>query len=200
MANHIGVINYGVAGNVHSISKAIKKVGAMVSIIEKKEDFSKIDKIVIPGVGSFSDAIKNLKELELFNTLQSEINTKPTLGICLGMQLLATRGFEYGENKGLNKFDAEVKLLKVEGKIPHMGFNTIKVLQQSALLKDIEEEAFYFMHSYELLNKTNVISLSEYSGHNFISSIEKEHIYGVQFHPEKSRDAGLQLFKNFIDI
>ncbi|MFL2703262.1 MAG: imidazole glycerol phosphate synthase subunit HisH [Gammaproteobacteria bacterium] len=198
MSNVIGIVNYGIAGNIHSIEKALKKAGAKTLIINKTEDFTKADKLVLPGVGSFKDAMKELKNDGFIDALST--NTKPILGICLGMQILSTVGFEYGQTTGFNLIDAEVRPMLVDAKVPHVGFNTIEVVNTNKVIKGLEKEEFYFMHSYEVVNYTNIVSLSEYAGHKFVSSIQKDNIYGVQFHPEKSRDAGIQLLKNFINL
>ncbi len=200
MSSVIGIINYGVAGNLHSVKKAIEHAGGSVKIIEKKEEFSEVDKIILPGVGSFKDSIRELQRGDLLESLKRDIQVKPTLGICLGMQLLATLGFEYGRTEGLDVIEAEVKPILVEAKVPHVGFNSIEVVNSNAILKDIEHSEFYFMHSYEVINYTNISSLTDYAGHKFVSSIQKGYLYGVQFHPEKSREAGIQLFKNFIEL
>lgn len=200
MSNIIGLINYGIAGNIHSIKKAIEKAGGNVKIVNTKEELSSVDKIVIPGVGSFKDAIAELEKDELLEPLRKAIQMKPTLGICLGMQILSTLGFEYGKTKGLDAIKAEVKPILVDAKVPHMGFNTIDVVKSNPLLNGLENEEFYFMHSYEVVNYTEIASLTDYSGHKFVSSVQKDNIYGVQFHPEKSRDAGIKLFKNFIEL
>ena len=198
MSNVIGIVNYGIAGNIHSIDKALKKAGANTLIINKAEDFTKVDKLVLPGVGSFKDAMKELKNDGFIEPLNK--NTKPILGICLGMQILSTVGFEYGQTKGLNFIDAEVRPMLVDAKVPHVGFSTIEAVNTNKIIKGLENEEFYFMHSYEVINYTNIVSLTEYAGHKFVSSIQKNNIYGVQFHPEKSRDAGIQLLKNFISL
>ncbi len=200
MSNTIGLINYGIAGNTHSIKKAIEKAGGTVKIINTKEEFESIDKIVIPGVGTFQDAMKELENDGLLEALRNAIKTKPTLGICLGMQILSTVGFEYGKSEGLNAIQAEVKPMLVDAKVPHMGFNRIDVVKANHLLAGLENEEFYFMHSYEMVNYTNIIALTDYAGHKFVSAIQKENLYGVQFHPEKSREAGIKLFKNFIEL
>ena len=200
MSDIVGVVNYGIAGNIHSIKKAIEKAGGKVKIINDKEDFKNVSHIVIPGVGSFKDAMKELQNDDLLDILRKEIQLKPTLGICLGMQILSTLGFEYGKTEGLDVIKAEVKPMIVDAKVPHVGFNKIDVVKSNELLKGLEEEEFYFMHSYEAVNYTNVISLTDYAGHKFVSSIQKENIYGVQFHPEKSREPGIKLFKNFIGL
>ncbi len=200
MKQIIGVVNYGIAGNIHSINKAIEKAGGQVKIINNPNDFNNIDKIVIPGVGSFRDAMNELEKDGLLTPLKVSVQTKPTLGICLGMQILSTLGFEYGKTDGLNLIQAEVKPILVDAKVPHMGFNGLKVVKPNKLLKNIEHEEFYFMHSFEVVNYTDITALTDYAGHQFISSIQKDNIYGVQFHPEKSRDAGITLFKNFLAL
>ena len=198
MSNIIGIVNYGIAGNIHSIKKAIKVAGGKIVLINEVAQFNDVDKLVLPGVGSFSDAMKELKNNGFLEALIN--NTKPILGICLGMQILSTVGFEHGTTKGLNLIQAEVKPILVNAKVPHVGFNTIEIINNNELLEGLENKEFYFMHSYEVVNYTNISSLSEYAGHKFVSSIKKENIFGVQFHPEKSRDAGIKLFKNFINL
>lgn len=200
MSSIIGLINYGIAGNIHSIQKAVKKAGGVVKIINTANDFAEVDKIIIPGVGSFNDAMHELQKSGLLEPLQTAIATKPTLGICLGMQMLSTLGFEYGKTTGLCMIDAEVKPIIVDAKIPHMGFNALEVVHPNALLRGLEKEEFYFMHSYEVVNYTNIVALTDYAGHKFVSSVQKNHLYGVQFHPEKSREAGIKLFQNFLEL
>lgn len=200
MSQIIGLVNYGIAGNTHSIKKAIEKAGGNVQLINNANDLQKVDKLVIPGVGSFKDAMRELENDGLLEPLRQAIQSKPTLGICLGMQILSTLGFEYGKTQGLNAIQAEVKPMLVDAKVPHMGFNAIEVLRSNKLLAGLENEEFYFMHSYEVVNYTDIVALTNYAGHKFVSTIQKNHLYGVQFHPEKSRDAGIQLFKNFIAL
>jgi len=200
MSNLIGIINYGIAGNIHSIKKAISKADGNFILIHTAEELQKVDKIIIPGVGSFKDAMKELSNDGLLEPLKIAIQTKPTLGICLGMQILSTLGFEYGKTQGLNAIQAEVKPMVVDAKVPHMGFNAIHIVRGNKLLEGLEHEEFYFMHSYEVVNYTDIAALTEYAGHSFVSAIQKDHLYGVQFHPEKSREAGIHLFKNFIEL
>ena len=200
MSNIVGLINYGIAGNIHSIKKAVEKAGGDVIIVNNAQELGRADKIVIPGVGSFNDAMRELTHDGFVESLKREICSKPTFGICLGMQILSTVGFEYGKTSGLNVIDAQVKPMLVEAKVPHMGFNTIDVVRPNKLLAGIEKEEFYFMHSYEVVNYTDIASLTEYAGHKFVSSINSGNIYGVQFHPEKSREAGIALFRNFLAL
>jgi imidazole glycerol-phosphate synthase subunit HisH len=198
MNNTIGIINYGISGNIHSVEKAIKRVGGSTLVINKPKDFDLVDKIVIPGVGSFKDAMLELKNNHFIKPLKKFDG--PLLGICLGMQLMSKLGFEFGKTNGLGFFDGEIKPILCDGKIPHVGFNKIKVISPNILLNGLEEEEFYFMHSYEMTNCENISALTEYSNHSFVSAICHGNIFGVQFHPEKSREAGLKLFKNFIEL
>ncbi len=200
MRNTIGIINYGIAGNIYNVSKAIKKLGANVKIVNTKEELNSVDKIIIPGVGSFQDAIEELKKKDLYNSLKDSTKQKPTLGICLGMHILVSIGYEFGTTDGLNIVKGEASLIKANTKIPNVGFLPVNIIQKNNLFTNIENEKFYFMHSYEITNCTDVLSTSKINSYKFISAIQKENIYGVQFHPEKSREAGLELFKNFIEL
>jgi imidazole glycerol-phosphate synthase subunit HisH len=198
MSNIIGIVNYGVAGNIHSVKKAIEKAGGETLVINSASDFKSVDKLVIPGVGSFKSSMKELDSDGFIDLIKGF--HKPILGICLGMQLLAKIGYEHGRTDGLNLIDAEVKPILCDAKIPHMGFQKIQVINSNKLLKDIEKEEFYFMHSYEMINYTNILALTSYGNHSFVCSIQKDNIYGVQFHPEKSRQAGIKLLSNFIQL
>ena len=198
MSNIIGIVNYGTTGNLHSVEKALKKANGKTFIINNVEQFNKVNKIVLPGVGSFKNAMQQLKNKEFLKVLSN--NTKPILGICLGMQILSTLGFEYGKTKGLGFIKAEVRPMLIDAKVPHVGFNTIEVIKTNNILNGLENEEFYFMHSFEVVNYTDIISLTQCAGHKFVSSIQKDNIFGVQFHPEKSREAGIQFLKNFINL
>jgi glutamine amidotransferase len=198
MSNVVGIVNYGIAGNIHSIKKALDAAGANTVVIDNPKQFNEVDKIVLPGVGSFKDAMSELENDGFIEILKN--TQKPILGICLGMQILSTIGYEYGKTKGLNLINAEVKPILVDEKVPHVGFNHIKVVNKNILLDKLYDEEFYFMHSYEVVNYTNISSLTEYAGHQFVSAIQKDNVYGVQFHPEKSREAGIKLFRNFVEL
>jgi imidazole glycerol phosphate synthase glutamine amidotransferase subunit len=198
MSTKIGIVNYGIAGNIHSIKKAVEASGGIPVIIDALKQFEEVEKVILPGVGSFRDAMQELKDDGFISALQQL--EKPILGICLGMQILSTLGYEYGQTSGLGLIDAEVKPILVDAKVPHVGFNNIRVIHPNPLLEGLENEAFYFMHSYEVVNYTDIAALTEYAGHQIVSAVQKDNIYGVQFHPEKSREAGIKLFKNFIDL
>lgn len=199
MTTVVGLMNYGVSGNIFSVQKALERAGAMVKIIKTKKDFKTIDKIVLPGVGSFKDAMGNIGDLR--STVCDQILEHPTLGICLGMQILAKIGYEFGETQGLDLIDAEVKRIEVKCKVPHLGWGRLSIVRNSPLLSGItDDDNFYFMHSYEVINYTDVIALTNYCNHKFVSVIQKKDIYGVQFHPEKSREAGIAVLNNFINL
>ena len=198
MNNIIGIINYGIAGNIHSVKKAVEKAGGKTLAINTPSDFDLVDKLIIPGVGSFKSAMQELKNNNFITPMQEF--SKPILGICLGMQILAVLGFEFGKNSGLALIDAEVKPILCDGKIPHMGFNKISVKTPNILLEGLDDKEFYFMHSYEFVNYTDIIALTKYNDHSFVSAVNKGNLYGVQFHPEKSREAGINLLSNFIKL
>ena len=198
MNNLIGIVNYGIAGNIHSVKKAIEKAGGNTLVVNSPSDFDLVDKVVIPGVGSFKNAMQELENNGLIASLKEF--DKPILGICLGMQILSKLGFEFGKTRGLGLLDAEVKPIICDAKIPHMGFNKIQVVNPNKLMKGLQDEEFYFMHSYEVVNYTDIVALTKYGNHSFVSAIHKGNLYGVQFHPEKSRKAGIKLLSNFIEM
>lgn len=198
MSKIVGLVNYGVFGNTYSVTKALEKSGATVVLIDNVADFDKVPRIVLPGVGSFKEVMEELERDGLVDAITAF--NGPILGICLGMQILSTVGYEHGKTKGLGLIDAEVKPVDCSGKIPHVGFNKVDVIKGSKLFDGIESEPFYFMHSYELVGFHDVLSTTTYEDHMFVSSVSKNNIYGVQFHPEKSRDAGIKLFSNFLEV
>lgn len=194
----VGLVNYSTAGNTHSVKKALEKAGAKVLLINETSDFSKVGKLVIPGVGSYKEAMEELNTNGFAECIRNF--NGPILGICVGMQILSTLGYEHGVTKGLGIITGEVKNIQCEGKIPHVGFNKLIHRKVSRLFNGIENSLFYFMHSYEFVNYTDITTLTDYNNHMFVSSVERGDIFGVQFHPEKSRESGVQLFKNFLKI
>lgn len=198
MSKIVGIVNYGMAGNIHSVSKAIQRAGGVVVMINKPEDFEIVPRIVLPGVGSFKEGMLELENDGFIEPIKAF--NGPILGICLGMQILSTLGYEHGVSQGLNMIKAEVKPIECSGKVPHVGFNSVDLVKKSMLFKGIEDELFYFMHSYEVVNFIDILGLTEYAGHTFVSAIERNNIFGVQFHPEKSRDAGIKIFENFLVV
>ncbi|MAS52206.1 MAG: imidazole glycerol phosphate synthase subunit HisH [Flavobacteriales bacterium] len=202
----VGVVNYGM-GNIHSVLRKLKLVGANYKLIESPDHFENVDKIILPGVGHFGQAMENLKRKEFIDPLHKSviIDKKPILGICLGMQLMTSYS-EEGNSKGLGWIEGEVKHFNVSDglryKVPHMGWNKVKISKSSKLFENIKMGSeFYFVHSYYFKSDhfANNLNITNYES-DFVSAFEKENIYGVQYHPEKSFEAGTQLFKNFIAL
>ena len=201
MSIKVGVINYGNTGNIFNIINSIERAGGKSGLIKSATDFTNYDKLVLPGVGSFPNAMKKICDNGLKEILIDNIKRKPTLGICLGMQLMCKVGFEFEETYGLNLIDGEVRRIECKGKVPHMGFGRIEIVNDSPLFKGLKsDDKFYFMHSYEVINYTDISSLTTYFGHRFVSTYQKDNIFGVQFHPEKSREAGITIIRNFLEV
>ena len=201
----IVIIDYGL-GNLFSVYNAFKLLGIKAVISSKPDDIKSAERLVLPGVGAFGDGIANLKRLGLDRILTTEVidKKKPFLGICLGLQLLADRGFEYGEHQGLGWIRGEVRKLDVEKsglKLPHIGWNSIKMIRPSSLLDNIQDGAdFYFLNSYHLVceNSEDLVAVVPY-GEDVTAIIQRQNIFGAQFHPEKSQSNGLKLLENFIN-
>ena len=206
MKKTLAIVDYGM-GNLNSVKKKLYRLKTTASITSNPKDIIKADKIILVGVGHFAKAMKNIKELNLLDTLNEVaiIKKKPVLGICLGMQLMA-KDSEEGNTEGLGWLDANVRKMQVDDtlrfKIPHTGWNKITQSKKSHLMKGIPESSeFYFVHSYHLMSNetSNILNETEYC-FKFTSAIEKNNIFGVQYHPEKSHDIGEVLLKNFISL
>jgi len=199
---YIAIINYKM-GNIKSVENAFKKIGAVAKATSNPEIIKKADAVVLPGVGAFKDAMKNLKDLNLLEIVKNCARSKIFLGICLGMQLLFDYSMEDGKSMGLGIFSGIVDRIPPGVKIPHMGWNQIKIInKESKILSDADSgENFYFVHSYHIVpeDKSIISSITNY-GIEIVSSIEHKNIYGFQFHPEKSSSSGLGLLKNFWNI
>lgn len=202
----ISIINYGM-GNLFSVAKKVNQLGVEYEIISTPQEILNAKKIILPGVGHFGKAIENLKELKLIEPLNEVVLNKkiPVLGICLGMQLMA-KSSEEGNIHGLGWFDAEVVKIKVTDpikyKIPHIGWNSIKNEKNSFLMNGIPDESeFYFVHAYHVKcnDLSDVLNTTIYES-NLVSAIQKENIFGVQYHPEKSHEIGKKLIRNFTEI
>lgn len=206
MSNQIVIIDYGM-GNLHSVQKKIKRLGIDPIVSSNPDHIKNADKIILPGVGHFKKAMDNLHHINVIDALNEAvlIKQKPILGICLGMQLMAKQS-EEGNARGLGWFDAGVHRFNVKNKlkhkIPHTGWNTVSIIKESRLMKGISENSeFYFVHSYHLKTEEaiDILNSTDYE-YTFPSAIEKNNIFGVQYHPEKSHDIGQKLLKNFIDL
>ena len=202
----IGIIDYGM-GNLLSVKNSLEMIGAEAEFCINPKDLLDKKKFILPGVGAFDQAMKNLEKSGLKDALNFQVLEKkiPILGICLGMQLMSEKSEEGESCKGLGwikgkviSFDNREENLK----IPHVGWNSINIIHKDKLFLQIKSEAdFYFLHSYHLTTEENkyVTSFCNY-GSKFISSINVNNIYGVQFHPEKSQDLGLEVLNNFLNI
>lgn len=203
---NVAVVNYGM-GNIDSVVRALEECGAEVRVTDREEDFEWAGAVVLPGVGSFTDGMQCLKERDLVDILRRQVLEKciPFLGICLGMQLLASRGTEGGDTPGLGWIPGAVQRLSpdpVGMRIPHVGWNEVHFKDQAALFGGIEQgKDFYFTHSYRLVpnEPADVMAETPYGG-SFVSAVRKQNVFGVQFHPEKSQKPGFQLLKNFLAI
>ena len=200
---NIVIIDYGM-GNIRSIIGALKYLGVEnVRVSNNSKDLKEADKLILPGVGSFSMAMRNIKTLKLDQYLKYEVleKKKPVLGICLGMQLMGKSSTEDELSFGLGFINSKVEMFPdMSIKVPHVGFNQVRVNKESILFDGIEDLSdFYFVHSYQMTSENDINqSLCEY-GDNFIASYEVDNITGVQFHPELSQTNGLKLIKNFLD-
>jgi glutamine amidotransferase len=206
MSEPVTIVDYGV-GNIHSVCKTLMRAGVASVVSSSPDVVSCARRLILPGVGHFGKAMAQLRNRGLVAALDEAViqRKSPILGICLGMQLMARHGSE-GDTEGLGWFDGSVERFNVSDelryKVPHMGWNEAMPAKASALLHNIDEVSeFYFLHSYHYVTETTEeVLMNTCYGYDFVSAVEKENIFGFQFHPEKSHDAGLQLLKNFAGI
>lgn len=200
----ITIVDYGM-GNLRSVQKAFERQGIAAHVSSQAEEISAAEKIVLPGVGAFQDAIAELHKQELVGPLLAHINAdKPFLGICLGLQLLLDVSYEDGTWQGLGVLPGKVERFPEfeDLKVPHMGWNRLKVAHPTPLLDGIPDDAyFYFVHSYYVAPDDDAViaARSDY-GIDFVSMIARGNIFATQFHPEKSQKVGLRLLKNFASL
>ena len=200
----IAIIDYD-AGNIKSVEKALLYLGQEVKITSAPSEILSADKVILPGVGAFGDAMEKLKERHLDDVIRkvTEKGT-PFLGICLGLQLLFERSDEAKGVEGLGILEGEIcRIPACEGlKIPHMGWNSLRLEHNGRLFKNVDEQAYvYFVHSYYLKAKDeNIVKASTEYGVHIHASVEKGNIFACQFHPEKSSEVGLQILKNFVEL
>ena len=197
----IGIIDYKL-NNLRSVQKAFEKIGTSAFISSDAKELSRAEKLVLPGVGAFGKAMENIKALGLEDLICSSARGgKPLLGICLGMQLLFTRSSENGVHDGLNLIAGDVKLFPNSVKVPHIGWNQIEIQHKYKILKSVVDKSFvYFVHSYYAQPQEQVTLTTTEYGFHFTSMVQKDDIFGIQFHPEKSQVAGLQILKNFSEL
>lgn len=198
----ISIIDYGM-GNLRSVQKALEYIGEEAIITSDREKILNSSGIILPGVGAFPDAMENLKEKALDKALKEAVSKGiPTLGICLGMQLLFEKGEEVRDCEGLGFFKGTIKKMYGNIKIPHMGWNSLKIEKQCKLLQGIDEESYvYFVHSFyaEIENNSIINACSKY-GIDVPAVVSYGNLFGVQFHPEKSGDVGIKILKNFASL
>ena len=206
----VTIVDYS-SGNISSVINSFNEVAQNKATIEVTSDLNKIkssDKIVLPGQGSFKSCVDALNKISGLNDVLNEsvlVHKKPLLGICVGLQMFADVGYEETETKGLGWISGKVSKIDNQNgkyKLPHIGWNQIKIIKDSKILKDIEKNShMYFVHSYEFIpeDKNIISATTEYSS-NIVCSVEKENIFGTQFHPEKSDKIGLKLIENFIKL
>ena len=203
--SNITIIDYGM-GNLRSVQKAVEKVGGAAVITSDRAEIAAADKVILPGVGAFRDAIAALHQHDLVGPIVESVESgKPFLGICLGLQLLFETSYEYGEHEGLGIVPGAVRkfVLPPDLKVPHMGWNQLKVAQpENPLLADISSDAwFYFVHSFYVdpSDRSWTAIETDYGG-DFVSMVSKDNVFATQFHPEKSQSTDLQLLKNFVSL
>ncbi len=207
---NITIVDYN-SGNISSVVNSFKEVAQNKVNIEVTSDLKKIessDKVVLPGQGSFKSCVDALNAINGLVDSLSEFaisNKKPLLGICVGLQMFADTGYEETETKGLGWISGKVSKIDNQNgkyKLPHIGWNQIKIIKESKIFKNIENNShMYFVHSYEFIpeDKNVIYATTDYSS-NIVCSVEKENLFGTQFHPEKSDKIGLQIIENFINL
>jgi len=202
----IAIVDYDMA-NLRSVQKAFEHVGHPAQIISRPEQIDAADRIVLPGVGAFGDAVKTLRDRELAPAVLRHIQRgKPFLGICLGLQMLFDVGYEDGEHQGLGVFGGSCVRFDVDRtqglKVPHMGWNQLLTKRPSPLLRDLPEAAnVYFVHGYFVKpSDAGVVATTTDYGGEFVSSLWRDNVVATQFHPEKSQSVGLTMLKNFAEM
>ena len=202
----IAIVDYGV-GNLFSLQSSLKAIGEEAAVTSDQELIRSCDRIILPGVGAFGDAVGKLREAGLFDFMKEQAASgKPVLGICLGMQMLLEKSYEFGEFEGLGLIEGSIEAIEPKLKkkldIPHMGWNALHFTGKSCpLFKDIREGEFvYFVHSYAAFGcEKNTAACAEYEI-PLTAAVWKDNVYGTQFHPEKSGPAGLKILKNFCTL
>jgi glutamine amidotransferase len=203
----LGIIDYG-SGNFSSVMNAMNLLCSDIVPVRTPNDLEACERLILPGVGAFGAAMKSLESLSLLGALEKAVlkEKKPFLGICVGMQILARKGYEFGENPGLGWIDASVRRFELHDSdllLPHIGWNNVEDHAEQILFQGInsEEPSFYFVHSYCMeipLDGDVEVTLCRYEK-PFVAAVRKGNIFGVQFHPEKSQKNGLRVLKNFLE-
>lgn len=193
----IAIVNYGM-GNVASVSMAFQSLGYEVCITDQRDTLQKASHIILPGVGSFQAAVEEIEKRGLRETLRELAQEKPFLGICLGMQLLFSEGDEGGISKGLDVIPGRVEKMKTNLLLPHIGWNTLNITNNKDEFGVFQDKHVYFVHSYQVFTEPKYIVASTDYEVDVPAIVRNGHIVGMQFHPEKSSDIGMQLLKTFL--
>jgi len=198
----IAIVDYGM-GNLRSVEKGFLKVGVDARVVTDPKTLDDAEAVVLPGVGAFRDCMRNLEEMSLTESIVRSIQKgKPYLGICLGLQVLFTESEEFGIHKGLDILKGKVLRFQVNLKVPHMGWNNVRIQRRAPIFDGIQDETFfYFVHSFYVSPDDNdVVAATTDYGITFASMVWKDNIFATQFHPEKSQETGLKILKNFGDF
>ncbi len=201
----VAIIDYGV-GNLFSLKSSFSAIGADAVVTSSKSELERAESIILPGVGAFCDAAKKLKDSGLEDTVISLAKAgKPLMGICLGMQLLFEKSYEYGEHRGLGLIKGEIRPIEAvvpkDYKIPHIGWNSLEIKKQTPIFENVKNgEYVYFVHSYYAADcESSVTAVSDY-GAPLTASVQAGNIFGCQFHPEKSGETGLKILRSFVAL
>lgn len=202
----IGLIDYNM-GNLRSVINAFETLHVPIKIVRSHDEIMLCDKIILPGVGAFGDAMEALNQEGRAEAIRAfATSKKPLLGICLGMQLLFESSTEFGKTKGLGLIEGDIvkfdtRSFRERLKIPHMGWNTLKVVKETPLFKEMPEEFYlYFVHSFHAQCDERYSVGETFYGYSFTSAVQKENVFGFQPHPEKSHHNGLKILKNFVEL
>ena len=202
----VAIIDYNM-GNLASVRNALRKIGASSEVVSDPDRVGRFDKVLLPGVGAFGDAVEHLKRDGMDEAVKAFAGSgKPMLGICLGMQLLFSKSHEFGLHEGLGLIPGEVvpfdaNLFDKPHKIPHMGWNELFVQRDTPLFAGLPRDFYlYFVHSYHAVTTDEYIIGRTWYGYEFVSAVQNGNIFGIQPHPEKSHDNGLKILKNFVDM
>ncbi|MDC3416268.1 imidazole glycerol phosphate synthase subunit HisH [Aquibacillus salsiterrae] len=193
----IAIVDYGM-GNVASVTTAFKRLGYDVILTDKKDELAKASHIILPGVGSFQAAVEEIEERGLKETLKHLANEKPFLGICLGMQLLFTEGYEGGTSLGLDLIPGTVEKIKTPYILPHIGWNSLDIKENDRSFQSFQGEHVYFVHSFEARTEERYLVATAEYGTEVPAIVKNGNVYGIQFHPEKSGEIGVEILKTFL--
>jgi len=206
VSDRVGIVDYGIC-NIDSVSRAVEELGATPVVAEGWRELAGTSRLILPGVGAFPDGMRNLRDRGWLEPLREQVFGRriPTLGICLGMQLLATEGFEVSETEGLDWIPGEVRRLEpatASERVPHIGWNEMMLERDSPLFAGVPSgKDFYFVHSFHFRPKSDqdVIGRTPYCG-GFVAAVQRANVFGVQFHLEKSQRPGFQVLRNFLTL